>query len=51
MQLSQKGVVTEQWREDEEEASTQVDVDGLDVGDLRQSRVGRGHQGGPEEIK
>ena len=28
-------VITQEWGEDEEEASSQVDVDGFDVGDFR----------------
>ena len=35
---------TQQRREHHEEACPQVDVDGLDVGDLGQRRVGRRHE-------
>ena len=36
---------TKQRGEHEEETGSQVDIDGLDVGDLRQGRVGRRDQG------
>ena len=36
---------TKEGGEDEEETGSQVDIDGLDVGDLRQGRVGRRDQG------
>ncbi len=38
--------LTKQRCEYEEEAGSQVNINGLDVGDLRQGRVGRRDQGG-----
>lgn len=38
-------LLTEERGEDHDETSSQVDIDGLDVGDFGEGRVSRGHEG------